>query len=117
MPHCQTPRWATCTARGAPLRPALAADWSAAVWTFFGQNDTSFTSQAYPGQYGDEQVAFWREKHDCSDAEVVRDAGGGECVRYEGCTVDTRYCFYGPEAGHQIPDYFAAVILTWFRGF
>ncbi len=90
---------------------------SAAVWTFFGQDDTSFTGQDYQGQYGDEQVDFWRQKHGCSDAKTVLSVGDGECVQYAGCTDETRYCLYGPETGHQVPDYFASAVLQWFRGF
>ena len=99
-----------------PEQGEVACQGSAAVWTFFGQNDTSFTTQAYPGEYGDEQVAFWRARYGCDDAETVLSEGSGECVQYEGCSEDTRYCFYGPETEHQIPDYYAAAVLEWFRG-
>lgn len=90
----------------------------AAVWTFFGQADEHFAWQDFPGQFGDEQVAFWREKHACAPGEAPLPFGGaGECVAYDGCTADTRYCLYGPATGHQIPPYFTGAILEWFRGF
>jgi polyhydroxybutyrate depolymerase len=95
----------------------------AAVWTFFGQDETHFVDQDHPGQYGEQQVAFWRAHHGCAEgmgADASEDlpiGAPGECVEYTGCRQDTRYCFYDPEAGHQIPDYFTAEVLGWFRGF
>jgi polyhydroxybutyrate depolymerase len=90
---------------------------SAAVWAFFGQNDPHFSQETYPGQFGDEQVTFWKALHDCDDSESELEAGAGECVQYGGCSDDTRYCFYSPETGHQIPSYFSTVVLEWFRQF
>jgi len=90
---------------------------SAAVWTFFGQNDPHFSWETYPGQFGDEQVAFWKTLHHCDDSEMELEAGAGECVQYLGCSYDTRYCFYNPEAGHQVPSYFPTAVLGWFRQF
>lgn len=90
---------------------------SSAVWTFFGQQDDHFSWQDYPGQMGDEQVAFWRGEHGCAKGSNTLDVGDGECSRYEGCAQDTRYCLYGPEYGHQIPSYFSGAVLDWFRGF
>jgi polyhydroxybutyrate depolymerase len=100
-----------------PEQGEVACQGTAAVWTFFGQHETSFTSQAYPGQYGDQQVAFWKTRYGCGDTEVALSPGSGECVQYEGCDEDIRYCFYGPETEHQIPDYYAATVLAWFRAF
>ncbi len=87
-----------------------------AVWTFFGQNETHFTSQDFPGQYGDEQVDFWRAKHGCGEERALS-VGGGECVEWDGCSAATRYCFYEPDAGHQIPSYFSATVEEWFASF
>jgi len=90
----------------------------AAVWTFFGEADGHFASQDYPGEYGDEQVAFWRARHGCGDGtEPLPYDAAGACVRYAGCAADTRYCLYGPETGHQIPPYFSEAVLGWFRSF
>jgi polyhydroxybutyrate depolymerase len=89
----------------------------AAVWTFFGQDDTHFSQQDYPGQLGDEQVDFWKAHHGCDGSETELEAGAGQCVQYGGCQADTRYCFYGPETGHQIPSYYSKVVLEWFRHF
>ncbi len=89
----------------------------AAVWTFYGQNDTHFG----PGGvgFGDEQIAFWRGKHRCPEtASQTLDYGvEDECVAFEGCSIETRYCFYERDAGHQIPSYFTPAIMTWFRSF
>lgn len=88
------------------------------VWTFFGQNETHFTWQSRPGEFGDAQNVFWRNAHGCAEtAEIPLDVGGGECVEFEGCDHQTRYCFYDPSVGHQIPRYFTAAITDWFRSF
>jgi polyhydroxybutyrate depolymerase len=89
----------------------------AATWTFFGQNDTHFSSQEYPGKHGDEQVTFWKALHGCSSTQTPLEVGEGECVQFDGCSQDTRYCLYEAEAGHQTPSYFSNVVLEWFRGF
>ena len=89
---------------------------SAAVWTFFGQNETHFKQQAYSGQFGEQQVTFWKKKHGCKAGIADLTMGAkGECVAYKGCTEQTRYCFYEKSAGHQVPSYFSASVLSWFR--
>jgi polyhydroxybutyrate depolymerase len=88
-----------------------------AVWTFFGQNDTHFSSQEYPGKHGDEQVAFWKALHGCDSTHTTLEVGKGECVQFGGCSQDTRYCLYDPDAGHQVPSYFSSAVLDWFRSF
>lgn len=89
-----------------------------AVWTFFGEADEHFAGQqAAPGQFGDEQDAFWRAHNACDDTRPLATAIAGGCVQHDGCLADTRYCLYGPETGHQIPRGFAAAVLDWFRGF
>ena len=95
----------------------LACTGSAGVWTFFGQNDPHFSWQAHPGEFGDEQVAFWRATYECDEEESVLEIGAGECVAFEGCQEDLRYCLYGPESGHQIPPYFSQAVLAWFRSY
>ncbi len=90
---------------------------SSAVWTFFGQQDDHFNWQDYPGQLGDEQNDFWKSANSCDESSTLLDAGHGECQRYEGCVEDTRYCLYGAEFGHQVPDYFSSAVLDWFRSF
>ena len=35
----------------------------AAVWTWFGINDTHFTMVSYPGEYGDQCNDFWLDTH------------------------------------------------------
>jgi polyhydroxybutyrate depolymerase len=92
----------------------------AAVWTFFGAGDDHFTDQEFSGQYGDACRDFWLGERACDGPEAAEelDLGApGECLRYQGCTSDTRYCLYAAEFGHQLPDYFSAAALTWFRGF
>jgi len=90
-----------------------------AVWTFFGEADDHFTQQDYPGQYGDEQDAFWADEHACGPD--VTDLGMedeiGSCVEHEGCGSPTRYCLYGPETAHQVPRRFDQVAMDWFLGF
>jgi len=91
---------------------------TAAVWTFFGQAVEHLNWQDFPGQFGDEQVAWWRAQNGCGDASAPLPFGAdGECVTYADCTHDTRYCLYGPATGHQIPPYFSGAILDWFRSF
>ena len=92
----------------------------AAIWTWFGQNDTHFTQQSYPGEYGDEQVAFWIGEKSCDgfkDNTTLSTGGTSECVEYAGCASVNRYCLYGPDTGHQIPSYFSAETIAWFRSF
>jgi polyhydroxybutyrate depolymerase len=92
-----------------------------AVWTWFGQDDDHFNSQAYPGEYGDEQVAFWLAWKGCDGSESSTDLGLGtganECVEYTGCSAQHRYCLYGPASGHQVPSYYSATTIDWFRSF
>ena len=90
----------------------------AAVWTMFGVADDHFTSQNYPGQYGDEQRDFWLDERDCDGSHAYSDLGWGEayeCVTFSGCSSETRYCLYGPETQHQIPSYFSEASMAWFR--
>ena len=91
-----------------------------AVWTLFGADDTHSTSQPYAGAYGDEQPDFWLAGHGCDGAGSATDLGlgeTGECVAYEGCDAETRYCLYAAEFGHQRPDYYAAAVMSWFATF
>ncbi len=96
----------------------LSCEGESAVWTFFGTNETHFTWQDRPGQFGEEQHAFWMNKDSCDEGtEVLPYDQSGACVRSLGCDVDTRLCLYEPSAGHQIPSYFAEAVLDWFRSF
>jgi polyhydroxybutyrate depolymerase len=91
---------------------------SAAVWTFFGSADDHFTWQDYPGQFGDAQDAFWREEHGCADTSQTLDYGReGDCVAWDGCHIETRYCLYGPNTGHQVPSYYGEAAMGWFTSF
>jgi len=94
---------------------------SPAVWTWFGQNDDHFTWQNHPGEFGDEQVAFWVTNRGCDGVESWTPLGLGdaddECREYTGCSAPLRYCLYGPDSGHQIPPYFSATTIDWFREF
>ena len=88
------------------------------VWTFFGVADDHFTSQAYPGEYGDECVDFWKELRGCDDEETELGYGeAGECVGYGSCSSEVRYCLYGPQSKHQVPSYYSEATMTWFRSF
>ena len=102
-----------------PVEGEVGCVGSAAVWTFFGVADEHFAaSQDHPGQFGEEQAAFWRAQNGCGAGEEALPVDGGEgCVAYAGCAEETRYCLYGPETGHQIPPYFTDAVLAWFRGF
>lgn len=91
----------------------------AAVWTFFGIADDHFTWQDYPGQYGDECTEFWLDARGCDDSEPT-DLGLGatdECVAHGGCSAPVQYCLYGADAGHQVPAYYSAAVMDWFRSF
>lgn len=98
--------------------PDFACTGSAAVWTWFGVADDHFTWQEHPGQFGDMQDVFWAEEHACA-ADTTSIAAGPDdvCVAHTGCTADTRYCLYGPDTGHQVPDVFAEAAMAWFGGF
>lgn len=87
----------------------------AAVWTLFGQNDTHFTGQPYPGAYGDEQDAFWAQEHACG-AETDLSMGAADCHAYSDCSAETRTCLYEAEAGHQAPSWFALEATAWWEG-
>ena len=91
---------------------------NAAVWTWFGVADDHFTWQEYPGEFGDDQDAFWQEEHACGDTSAPIEAGGEDvCVAHDGCSADTRYCLYGPDSAHQAPGAYAALTMAWFGGF
>jgi len=82
-----------------PQTGEFSCEGEAAVWTFFGVADDHFTWQAYPGEFGDEQDAFWQEAHGCAS---------------EGATA----LDYGlPASGHQTPSYFSEAAMAWFTGF
>lgn len=117
----------TATAPAAANRPywfETGGGWTecagdAAVWTWFGINDTHFTMQSYPGQYGDECNDFWLDTYECNESSTS-DLGfedPGTCVEYGGCTSDVRYCLYGAHAGHGIPSYFPSAVMEWFASF
>ena len=88
----------------------------AAAWTFFGQADSHFTMQSYPGEYGDECRDFWVDTRGCDDADPFALAWGadGECVAYAGCSSDVRYCLYEASAAHGAPSYYSAAAMDWF---
>jgi polyhydroxybutyrate depolymerase len=91
-----------------------------AVWTMFGVADDHFTWQDYGGQYGDECRDFWLDERQCDGVSEASNLGwgqAGECVEYTGCSSPTRYCLYGAATGHQIPPYFSAAAMAWFREF
>ncbi len=91
-----------------------------AVWTMFGVADDHFTSQAWPGEYGDECRDFWLDTRDCDGADSYTDLGFGEqdeCVEFTGCSSPVRYCLYGPDTAHQVPAYYAEAAMEFFRGF
>lgn len=90
----------------------------AAMWTWFGINDTHFTMQSYPGEFGDQCNEFWLDAYGC-DEGATTDLGfeePGTCVSYTGCASEVRYCLYGPDAGHGIPSYFPGAVMEWFAG-
>ncbi len=97
----------------------ISCEGEAAVWTFFGIADDHFTWQSYDGEFGDEQDAFWQEEHGCSGETEALDLGGSadECIAATGCSVDTRYCLYGPSTGHQVPGFYSSATMDWFRSF
>ena len=89
-----------------------------AVWTFFGQADDHFTSQPSVGAYGIEQDDFWRARNACGDATTDLGFGtDGECIEHGGCRVQTRFCLYSPETGHQRPGYYPLAVRRWFGSF
>lgn len=100
-------------------RTELSCEGSAAVWTFFGSADDHFTWQGYPGEFGDAQDAFWQDEHSCSSTSTALDDWGqpGDCVAWDGCSSETRYCLYGPQTGHQVPGYFSEAAMDWWAGF
>ncbi|MBW2456128.1 MAG: prolyl oligopeptidase family serine peptidase [Deltaproteobacteria bacterium] len=93
---------------------------STEVWTMFGSADDHFTWQDYPGQFGDECRDFWLTLRQCSGAGSFADLQLGaadECVAYDGCGAAVRYCLYGAATGHQIPAYYSAATMAFFRSF
>ncbi len=89
------------------------------MWTMFGINDTHFTWQDRPGQFGDECRDFWLDQRGCTGEATFTPIEGtdGECVEYDGCTSRTRYCLYGAQTNHEIPAYFPQLVLDYFRSF
>jgi len=99
----------------------VACEGNTAIWSFFGVADEHFAeAQAYPGEYGDQCRDFWLLENRCEGvaANMVIDLDpDGQCLVYQGCETETRYCLYGPASGHQIPGYFPETIMEWFRSF
>ncbi len=91
------------------------------VWTFYGIADDHFAPyESYPGEYGDQQNAFWLNEHQCdglSEFTELAIGGGDPCLEYSGCSSNTRYCLYGPATGHQIPSYFSGTVMDHFEGY
>lgn len=90
-----------------------------AVWSFFGIADDHF-NLAEPGAYGNNARDFWLENSNCTGVEAAAPLDFGpqeQCFDYLGCDVPTRYCLYGPTTRHQIPPYFSAAIMDFFRSF
>ena len=91
------------------------------MWVFFGRDDRHFSSQAYPGEFGDEGKDFWLRTRSCgppgTPVDLPMSLLAGECVEFDGCSAGVRYCLYSEETGHQIPEYFSAEVLTYFRQF
>lgn len=90
------------------------------VWTMFGEGDDYFGEQHYPGQFGDECRDFWLDERTCQGLEGREElpwGEPGECVRYEGCSSEVRYCLYDEASGHQLPPYYARATMDWFRSF
>ena len=92
------------------------------IWTFYGIADDHFAPyESYPGDYGDQQVDFWLGDRDCDGWEAHEDLGLGgdddECVVFDGCRTDTRYCLYGPDTGHQIPPFFSSAVMDYFSSY
>lgn len=91
------------------------------VWTFYGIADDHFAPyESYPGDYGDQQNAFWLDEHQCNGAGDYTElaiGGADPCLEYSGCSSNTRYCLYGPATGHQIPSYFSRTVMDYFEGY
>jgi polyhydroxybutyrate depolymerase len=89
------------------------------VWTFYSIADDAFAPyESYPGEFGDQCRDFWLETRGCDgEGETIELPYGepGDCVRYTGCSNEVQYCLYGPETGHQIPDYFSEATKEFFR--
>ncbi len=100
---------------------AVNCEGDTAIWSFFGVADEHFAAaQAYPGEYGDQCRDFWLLENGCegADANLAIDLDpDGQCMLYQGCEAETRYCLYGPASGHQIPGYFPETVMEWFRSF
>ena len=90
------------------------------VWTMFGLGDEHFDWQDHPGQFGDQCVDFWLTERSCAGAEHSVDLRVGEveeCLAYDDCSAEVRYCRYRVEFGHQRPDYFPEVTMDWLSSF
>jgi len=102
------------------FEPSVTCLGDTAVWTLFGFADDHFTSQGYPGQYGDECRDFWLAERGCNAPGSFVDLDWGEaeeCVEYTGCDAPVRYCLYDEAAGHGVPGYYSQAVVDWFRSF
>lgn len=94
------------------FEPSPSCTGATAVWTLFGENDTHFTMQDYPGQFGDEQDLWWFGENACTGSAELS-VGQASCSEHTGCAVETRYCLYEPSAGHGRPDWYAQETMRW----
>ena len=101
--------------------PWISCEGAPSVWTWFGVADDHFSWQDYGGEFGDEQRDFWLQERNCDGPGSYRileiPGAGEECVEFEGCDAETRYCLYGPDSRHQIPAYYSVTVMEYFRRF
>jgi poly(3-hydroxybutyrate) depolymerase len=98
------------------LNPTVACVGLAGTFTLHGKGDT-----ALPLATGMTALNFWLNQHRCSATTqplTVPGPNGNEaCVRYLGCTAETRWCAYDASFGGGVPSYLGREAMSFFRGF
>ena len=97
-----------------------------AVWTVFGTADEHYAGQqAFAGDFGRQQDAFWARRHGCGSVTLMLNLPlTGESTTHQGCIQPVRLTLYDPafsgttdQPGHQPPDRAIPLIARWFADF
>ena len=96
--------------------PVVACRGQVGNWVLQGKGDTRLGLRP-----GVTTLSYWFNRHACSrntrPLTVAGPNGNEDCVGYNGCTAETRWCAYDASFGAAAPSYLGREALGFFRGF
>jgi polyhydroxybutyrate depolymerase len=96
--------------------PVVSCVGAAGVFELQGKGDIQF-----PVSVGMVTLDYWLTQHACSKTSqpltVVGPHGNEDCVRYTGCTAETRWCATDASFGGGPPSYLGREALAFFRSY